>query len=371
MTQRPRILLLIPHLGGGGAEQVTDLLACNLSGEKYDLHLGLVTQSDAGFRRLPPTVALHCLGAHRVRAGAVALLLLVWRLRPKLIFSGMAHLNFLVLMLRPFFPPGTRVLVRQNGTVSALLASGELPSWTALMYRILYRRADRVICQSAAMAKDMCREIGIPPARLAVLPNPVNVDALRELSASPLNHWTGPGPHLLAVGRLSAHKGFDLLLQAFARLKFQFPSADMTIAGAGPEEDALRASCRELKIDAAVRFAGHVEAPAVYFPGASLFVLSSRFEGLPNALLEAIAAGMPLAVLPASEGIVDLLTGKPGVQVASEVSANALAKSIAAALASLRPGERFQHDWIDEYRLDRAIPVYEDLIDATLRERCA
>jgi glycosyltransferase involved in cell wall biosynthesis len=194
---------------------------------------------------------------------------------------------------------------------------------------------------------------------------------LRALAATPLHHWTGPGPHLLAVGRLSTHKGFDLLLQAFAKLKFQFPSADMTIAGAGPEENALRAFCTALKIDAAVRFTGHVEAPAVYFPGASLFVLSSRSEGMPNALLEAIAAGLPLAALPASDGIVDLLSGRPGVRLATEVSASALAESVAAALASWHPGQRFQHDWIDEFRLDRAIPDYEDLIDATLREQCA
>src|ERR1035438_8983 len=90
----------------------------------------------------------------------------------------------------------------------------------------------------------------------------------------------------------------------------------MTIAGAGPEEKSLRASCRALGIDAAVRFPGQVESPAAYFAGASLFVVSSRHEGLPNALLEAAAAGLPLAALPSSDGMVDLLRGKPGVRVA-------------------------------------------------------
>ena len=135
MKQRPRILLLIPHLGGGGAEHVTLLLAQNLSAKKYDLHLGLVTQKSAGARSISASVTVHALGARRVRSGALALLRLVWRLRPALILSGMAHLNFLVLLLRPFFPPGTRILIRQNSTVSSSLASGELPVWTPLMYR--------------------------------------------------------------------------------------------------------------------------------------------------------------------------------------------------------------------------------------------
>ncbi len=371
MKERPRILLLIPHLGGGGAEQVTLLLAQNLSAKKYDLHLGLVAQESACGRPVPPSVTVHALGAPRVRSGVFALLRLIWRLRPDLVLSNMAHLNFLVLLLRPFFPPGAHILIRQNSTVSSSLASGELPVWTPLMYRMLYGRADRVICQSPAMAKDMRNKIGISPQKLAVLPNPVDLEGLRTLAASAPNRWTGPGPHLLAVGRLSAQKGFDLLLQALALVKLRYPSADLTIAGAGPEEDALKARCRALRIDAAVCFLGHVESPAEYFAGASLFVVSSRHEGLPNALLEAAAAGLPVAALPASIGMVDLICDKPGVQVAREVSASALAESLAASLETLRPGERFCHDWINEFELDHAIHRYEELIDATLLENCA
>src|ERR1035437_6979099 len=158
MAQRLRVLLLIPHLGGGGAEQVTALLARGLSRDKYEVHLGLVTRSNAASPPLPPWVTVHNLSASRVRSGAFRLLRLVRRLKPDVILSGMAHLNFLVLMLRPFFPKSTRVLVRQNGTVSAALAFGDLPSYTRLLYRLLYRRADRVICQSQAMADDLARE---------------------------------------------------------------------------------------------------------------------------------------------------------------------------------------------------------------------
>ncbi len=368
MTQRTRLLLLIPHLGGGGAEQVTTMLAGNLSREKYDLHLGLITQTKDDVEARLPSVEVHCLAAHRVRSGAFRLLRLVWRLRPEVILSGMAHLNFLVLLLRPLFPPRTRVLVRQNGTVSSQLASGALPAGTSLMYRLLYRRADRVICQSTAMAEDLCKQIGISAKRLAVLPNPVDLDGIRSATSGARNLWSGPGPHLMAVGRLSREKGFDLLLQAMATLKTRFPTADLAIAGAGPEEAALRAQCQGLGLDSAVRFPGHLHAPAEYFPGASLFVVSSRHEGLPNALLEAAAGGMPIAALPASEGMVNLLSGKPGVWLASEISASALADSLIAALGTLQPGERFPHAWIEEFRLERAVQAYEDLIDVTRRQ---
>src|ERR1700722_16948006 len=151
MTKRPRILLLIPHLGGGGAEQVTALLARGLSRRKYELHLALVTQTDPRTKELPWRVGIHALGASRVRSSAFRLLRLIRQLKPDLVLSGMAHLNFLVLLLRPFFLRATRVLVRQNPTVPAALASGDLPRYTHLIYRFLYPRADRVICQTPAM----------------------------------------------------------------------------------------------------------------------------------------------------------------------------------------------------------------------------
>ena len=367
MNQRPRVLLLIPHLGGGGAERVVALLAKNLSPEKYELHLGLVTQAAVPAGAVPAGVTVHALGAARVRSAPGRLLALVRRLKPRVILSGMYHLNFLVLLLRPFFPSPVCVLARQNGTVSAALANERNRAFTRLLYRILYRFADRVICQSAAMAADLMQEIGMPENRLAVLPNPVDVDTIRgEVAGFPVR-WTGAGPHLLAVGRLSREKGFDLLLRALADVHEKFPRADLVIAGKGPEEDALKVLCRSLRLEGAVEFAGHVEQPAEWFPGATLFVLSSRHEGMPNGLLEAAAAGLPLVATPAAGGVPELLRGQAGKWLAAETSADALTACLVQALASLRPGERFPHPFIEAFRVERSVAAYEELIDAALQ----
>jgi len=97
-------------------------------------------------------------------------------------------------------------------------------------------------------------------------------------------------------------------------------------------------------------------------------VLPSRHEGLPNALLEAASGGLPLVALPASGGIMDLLRDQPGVWLAPEVSAEALAASLLTALRALRPGERFAHPFVETFRIDRAISAYENLIDRMLIE---
>jgi glycosyltransferase involved in cell wall biosynthesis len=369
MNHRPRVLLLIPHLGGGGAERVMALLARGLSAEKYELHLGLITQAEAGGEELPAWIQIHALGAPRVRAGAFRLLRLVRRLKPDLILSGIFHLNFLVLLLRPFFPRRTCVMVRQNGTVSSALNFGGLPWTTRPLYRLLYRRADLVICQTRAMAEDLAQELGLPEDRLAVLPNPVDVDEIRHFIGMNPAPQTGPGPHLLAVGRLSPEKGFDLLLRALASVRSEYPGVSLMIAGKGPEEAALNAECHALGLGDAVRFTGYLARPWSIFPEATLFVLPSRHEGLPNALLEAAAAGLPIVALPACEGLVELLRGQRGVWLAPEISTEALATSLLAALHALQPGERFAHPFVEAFRLDRAIQAYEHLIDQSLQRK--
>jgi len=369
MAERPRVLLLIPHLGGGGAEHVTALLTRGLSPQKYELHLGLITESVIASDLVPLWVTIHALGAPRVRSSAMRLLRLVRTLEPDLILSGMAHLNFLVLLLRPLFPDKTRVVVRQNATVSGDLRSGRLPAYSGLFYRLLYPMADRIVCQTRAMAEDLASRSRLGEAQVEVLANPVDAAAIRSAGEDTEDHWHGPGPHLLAVGRLSFEKGFDLLLEAFASLRVKFPEAKLTILGTGPELDSLIALRCQLRVEASVRFAGHVLHPEQFFAGATLFVLPSRQEGMPNALLEAAMGGLPIVALPASEGIVNLLEGKQGAWLGTEVSSRALTGALLAALVSLHPRHRFPHTWVESYRMECAIQGYERMIDEMLHEQ--
>src|ERR1035437_3998045 len=244
MNQRPIVLLLIPHLGGGGAERVTELLARGLSAAKYEVHLGLITQATPGQEPLPPWVHFHGLGAKRVRTSAFRLLRLIHQLQPDVVLSSMAHLNFLVLLLRPFFPRKTRVLVRQNGTVTHEI-DGRPASCTRLLYRLLYPRADRIVCQTWSMQSEMAELLGTTN-HLRILPNPMDIDAIRAAPRPTPVQSSGPGPHLLAVGRLSAEIGFDFLLEAFKSVLTRFLTADLTILGTGPDEYALKSLCQRL-----------------------------------------------------------------------------------------------------------------------------
>ncbi len=367
-NRRAKILLLIPHLGGGGAEHVIASLARNLNPSRYEVHVGLVTQSTHPPPILPRSVMLHILGAQRVRYGAWSLLRLVWILRPVLILTGMAHLNLLVLLLRPLFPPRTRLCVRQNGALSPTLAALGHPLLARRLYSTAYGRADRVVCQTSSMASELQTQLCLANTKLVVLPNPLDLDAIR-IAAFESSPTSPPGHRLLAVARLASEKGIDLLLQAFAAIRSQFSNAELEILGSGSLQMALEDQRDTLRLGKCVRFHGNVASPPVHFPGISAFVLSSRHEGLPNALLEAAAAGLPIIALPASAGLVTLLSEQRGVWLAKEISATALENSLRDALTSLKPGQRFAHKWIEAFDLKSAIPAYEEMIEAVLQER--
>ena len=356
LASRIRVLLLIPHLGTGGAQHVIATLACHLDLEKCEVHLVLLTQSTGAVPEFPEATHVYCLGAKRARYSAPRLVALARRLRPHLVFAGMAHLAPLVLLLRFFLPTRTRFILRQNGS---LPGCGQQRSLCRTITSAGYKRADAVICQTQATAEEVRRRFQINPTRIHVLPNPVDIQRIRDISCP--SRITDP--YLLAVGRLVPEKGFDLLLDAFAALEGDFPTLRLFVAGTGRCRAALEFQSRLLGLSHRVVFLGDVSDPPRYFGDARAFTLSSREDELPNALLEAAAAGLPIIATPASAGLSTLLTGQPGIWLAEGASTISLEAVLRTALNSIAPNQRFAHHWIERFGLSPAVAAYEQLFE--------
>ena len=391
MAQRTKLLLLIPHLGGGGAEQVTAKLARDLDPNRFEIHLCLITSDGLGATDPPPWVTLHRFRLKRVRHAWLKLIRLIRAEQPHVVLSNMAHLNFLLLAIKPFLPRQTRILIRQNAPASAVAKT-----WLSrLAYRHLYPLADTILCQSQAMARDLEDAFAIPRHKLKVLVNPIDkldiatLDTAiatnsRQISSAEADRTSAPSayppindtptndpptnawPRILTVARLSPEKGIDLLLNALPEIRRRYPSMCLEILGAGPEEASLRKLALALNLEDAVYFRGYIEHPSRHYPNATLFALPSRQEGMPNALLEAAAAGLPLVATPCSEGLSDLLRGAPGTWISATISANSLAETILCALATLpnclTSPRRFQHDFLTPFESKTAIAAYEALL---------
>jgi len=350
MAEQIKLLLLIPHLGGGGAERVTSLLAQHLNPAKFEIHLVTLTPDRPGATQPLPHVQLHRLNLKRVRQAWLPLLRLIRTQRPDLILSNMAHLNFLILLLKPFLPRHARILVRQNTTAS-LSAPNTL---TRYFYRHLYPCADAILCQTQAMADDLTISFRIAPSKLHILPNPIELPVIPATPPQP-----PAAPRLLTVGRLSHEKGLDLLLHALPAVLKHHPAAHLTILGAGPEESTLRHLTRALSLQNSITFAGHTD-PSPFFFESTLYILPSRYEGLPNALLEAASAGLPIVATPCSPGLTQLLQGSAGTWITTGISPQSLTDTLIEALRL--PPTRYQHDFLAPFQLPIAISQYETLL---------
>ena len=361
--ERANVLLVLPSLGGGGAERVMVTLASRLDRSRFAPHMAVLEKKGPHADSLPPDVPVHDLGAKRVRYAVPSLIRLVWKLRPAVVLSNISHLNLMLLASKPLWPVGSRLWVRETMVVSAWIkAEVASPRLIRALYRWLYPRADGIVCQCEAMLNDLERHFGVPRRKMVRIYNPVEIEHIRSLAAV-ASPYTGPGPHLVGCGRLVPMKGFDRLLQAMAEVARTIPAADIAILGQGLEEANLRALADRLGLASKVHFLGYRSDPYSWMKWADLFVLSSRSDGLPNVMLESLALGTPVVGMDCPGGVREILETCPIGRVTPEGDVSCLAREIVEALqanAKPRPGEGLEA-FLDPFRVERVIRQYEEV----------
>jgi glycosyltransferase involved in cell wall biosynthesis len=223
-----------------------------------------------------------------------------------------------------------------------------------------YPWSDYIIGNSSGVANDLVQVIGLPSDRIRVLYNPVITPKVREKARAPVNHpWFESGdPILLAVGRFTKQKDFPTLIRSFAKVH-RNRQARLFILGEGPNRPELEALVRQLGLEAEVAMPGFVENPYGYMSKASVFVLSSRWEGLPTVLIEAMYAGAPVVATDCPSGPREILKDGAYGKLVPVGDADALAKAILSTLASKKqapPAESWQ-----PFELETIVNQYLDL----------
>lgn len=331
----------------------------HLDRARFEPHLALLA-SEGEFRGcVAADVHVHTLGVSRARMASIPIARLCWKIKPDAVLAFAAQLNAAVILAKSILPHCTRVLVREGANITLPeVASGARRT----IYRVLYSRADAVICQSNDMVRRLHTVFGLPTRQLARIHNPVNVSKLED-AARGSSPYTSSGPHLAAVGRLYRVKGIDLLIRALPGVLRSFPNATLTIVGDGPLRIDLGLLAESLGLRNVVRFAGFQGNPFPYIRHADLVVIPSRSEAFPNAALEALALGTPVVATDCPGGIREIaqtthrmMLSPPTVEGLETVIVKALTH---ASVSDRMPEETF----LRKFSSSRIIRQYEELIE--------
>lgn len=355
------VLFLIPTLTGGGAERVIVTLLTHLDRARFKPLLAVVDLRGAAFRAdIPADVELIDLQATRVLYALPSIVRLIWQRRPDVVLSTLGHLNLALSMIRTLFPRNVRTIARESCVVSQTLPSNRFPKLWSFLYRHFYRRHDLVVCQSADMHDDLTRNFSFPAHRSVIIHNPVDMEKIRNSVDVQVDHpaFRAGEPVLVAAGRLDHQKGFDLLIEAMALLPHKGVQA--VILGEGPLEAELRAAVQRHSLEGRIHFAGFQRNPYAWIAKADAFVLSSRYEGFPNVVLEALACATPVIATPAPGGINELLGSRPECLVAAAISAPALADAIERWLCG--PCTKVAAQAVAPYAVQRIVSRYEEIL---------
>lgn len=361
---RDRIAFFIPSLIAGGAERVMVNIARGFAERGFLVDMVLTKASGPYLASLPGTVRVIDLGARRVLGGLLGLVRYLRRERPAVLVASLSHANVVALWARALARVRTRVYITEHN-----IALWEMPSGTADGGRLIpylvaafYPWADGVIAVSHGVAQDIARRTKTAPERIHVIYNPVVTPEVLDGARATLDHpWfvCGAPPVVLGVGRLTWEKSFVCLIRAFAIVR-ERRNARLIILGEGPERPRLEALVRELGLEADVQLPGFVNNPYAYMSRAAVFALSSASEGLPTALIEALATGTPVVSTDCPNGPREILRdGRLGRLVPVGDPA-ALAGSVTAVLEEPRP--RISPDAWQPFALNTVVDQYRSAL---------
>lgn len=341
LPQRPDLAVLLATSGHSGVDRLMGnlLAAWGEAGLHIDL-LGIHGHGPA-IDPLPPGVRRVSLPARHVTTALPALVRYLRRVRPPRLLTDKDRVNRLALLASTLAGGHTPVAVRLGTTVSVNLArrgAVERAIQRGSM-RHMYPRAATILMPSQGAADDLTAFAGLPRERIRVVPSPILTADLATRMAQPPQGVDGPAdglPVVLGIGELCARKDFETLIRAFAHLRAARPCR-LVILGEGRQRTRLEALVVDLGLGGHVHLPGFVANPYPHLARAALFALTSRCEGMPVALIEALACGTPVVSSDCPSGPRELLQGGRIGPLVPVGDVAALAKAMAATLDAPPP----------------------------------
>lgn len=381
---RRKVFFLVPSSSAGGAEKVVMRILRYLDRNKFKPYLILFEGGDTSSPDLPDDVDIKILKYKSRRYGlpylafmrlALELAALLRKERPDALISFLWYPNLVAILSGFLSGISAKIIISERSTIlSPFYEQGAIEFLRRSIIRFFYPRADMVIVNSRGIGSQLIRIFGYAPEKIIVIYNPVELGNAYENSKEEIYHrWFKEGvPIISSVGRLSREKGLSYLIEATHLLISEGTSCRLMICGNGTEEPELKKLVSDLGISGWVEFLGFQENPYKYLTHSALFVLPSLFEGLPNALLEAMALGVPSIATRCPTGPEEIITDEVNGLLVPPADKKALAEAIKRVLSDSELRRKLADGGkkrADDFSAEKIIKEYETAIEAACTAR--
>ena len=331
-SKQQRLAIFIPSMRLGGAERSMLKLAQGMIARNYSVDLVLAQKEGPYLDEVPDGVRLIDLRSSRIISSLPALIRYLRKEKPMTLLSVMNYANIIALWARSIAGVDTRIVVSERNTLSQ--ESKNSASWRGrvmpFFVKQFYPRANGIVAVSHGVAEDLQSILKNFKLPITVIYNPIITPEFKKKVEESLDHpWfkKNQPPVILALGRLKPQKDYPTLIQAFSALR-KNKKARLLILGEGSERAKLEKMIEQLGLKEDISLPGLIKNPYPYLRRASLFVLSSRWEGLPGVLIEALYCGSPIIATDCPSGPQEILqNGKYG-QLVPVGDVNSLAQEM-------------------------------------------
>jgi len=296
---RKSILIILPSLASGGAEKVILSLVENFDKNLYNIKL-LILCNDGPLKPKINLDNIINLNTRRFRFAFVKIIKEIKFHKPDLILSTFPHITLPLLLFKKLKLINSFIISREPNMIDSSLNNIKFSYILKILLKYFLPTANKIIVSSEVMHKDLI-EKGISEKKIKLIHNPVDDLKLRNIDC--FNRFPGLGLRLVYVGRLEYQKGLDRLIPIIKNIN----NVHLTILGDGSEYKNLNYMVNKLGLRGKVTFNGYSTIVNSYIASADYFVLPSRWEGLPNVVLESLVLGTPVITFNEIEGLLDLV----------------------------------------------------------------
>lgn len=311
-NKKIRALFIIPNLNQGGSQK---LIINLINFIKIKTKILFIYKKDEIFlkKSLNKNIKLIYSNKNKILKSFFEVNRIIEKKKINLIFSCLRNMNIIIGMFAYFFTSKVKIVFHEPNVLDEFRNKNIINLLKLFIMKLSYRKAHHIIANSNDTKKDLLKYKIVPKKKIIVISNPISVSEKKLDNIKNVEKFINSRYPIIGCGTLTYQKNFQLLIKAFDLFEKKIKNSCLLIVGDGPEKSKLKKLIYKLKLSNKVMLCGSLENPYIVFKASRLFVLSSRFEGFGNVLIEALFAKLNIVSTNCPGGPKDILeNGKYG-----------------------------------------------------------